>query len=50
MSCHAGDGRETKVGEASPPILVNQDIRLRGKVRDVQMLTSRESRTPFRSP
>jgi len=28
VSCDAGDGRETEVGDAGPPLLVDQDIRL----------------------
>jgi hypothetical protein len=28
MSRNTSDGRETEVGEAGPPILVDQDVRL----------------------
>ena len=28
MSCDTGDGRETEVGDAGPPLLVDQDVRL----------------------
>ena len=29
MSCNTGDGRETEVGNAGPPVVINQDVRLR---------------------
>jgi len=29
MGCDASDGRETEVGNAGSPVLVNQDVRLR---------------------
>ena len=50
MSPNAGNGRETEVGDAGSPVLVDQDVRLYGQVRDVELFNSRESRTPFRSP
>ena len=28
MSCDAGDGRETEVSDAGPPLLIDQDVRL----------------------
>jgi len=50
VSCDTGDGRETEVGNAGLPVLVDQDVRLHGQIRDVQMLDSGESHTPFKSP
>jgi len=49
MSCDAGDGREAEVRDACLPFPVDQDVRLRERVRGVQKFGSGESRTPFRS-
>ena len=50
MGCDASDGGKTEVGEAGSPVLIDQDVRLRRRVRGTWMLYWRETYTPFRSP